>query len=260
MKSDLTGLRLPKVSIVICTYKRPKSLERLLHNLNDQKHTDFQDVEVVIVNDGSHHLGYEPLNFGDFNFDINYLNRPRRPDDLPTLYSSKNMGVAASNNEIIWLLDDDLIVDDHTLFILRQYFMLRPDDHIVLRAHEANESDPVHYQAPFSFSPQDWTWDKMRVWPSFAGLSLSREDWDLVDGIDEEYDRAMGFADLDLGLRLYNAGCNVTQVDGISVFIEDSETGSHRGYFLHLDGREHRNGNLFMDKWPDEYAKYGISR
>ena len=151
-------------------------------------------------------------------------------------------------------LPDCLFMLSHTLIILRYAHLGLPES--VLRPHEANPQDPVHYQAPFPIIAQDWTWDKLRVYPSFAGLSLPRGIWDDVGGLDEDYDGAMGFCDLDLGLRLWKKGYNVTQVDGLTVFIDDSETGSHRDRYIHLGDLQHRNGMLFKKKWPDEWQHY----
>ncbi len=280
--SDLSDCHLPTVSVVICTYQRPKSLARLLQLLAEQKHTDFNDLEVIIVNDGSHDQGYEedyngmefskslifpdghperladPTDITKIQYQVTYIKRDRHPENRPQVYSSKNIGVDAARNEIIWLLDDDLIVDDHTFQCLRQYHMAWRYDRVVVRPHEANVGDPVHYQAPADIVSQDWTWDKLRVYPSFAGMSLAKTLWNEVGGLDEDYDLAMGFADLDLGIRLYETGANIVQVGGVVVFVEDSETGSHRNHFIHYDGVEHRNGEqVLKSKWPEsEWSKW----
>lgn len=257
--SDLTHLSLPTVSICICTYMRPNSLTRLLDILASQAHTNFAEIEVSIVNDGSHETGSYPNDFSRYPFKVIYTPRDRHPEDRPRVYSCKNMAIEQSNNEIVWLLDDDLIVDDHTLFIHRLYQMRFSDDGVILRAHEANARDPDPYQAPWPFTPQDWRMDKLRSWFSFAGASFHRDIWRDVGPIDEDFDGAMGFADLDWGIRAWRMGYNVTQADGFCVFIDDSETGSHRDKFLHYEGVEHRNGEkVFRSKYPPEELKHWI--
>ena len=164
-----------------------------------------------------------------------------------------------ARNEIVWLLDDDLIIDDHTLFIHRSYHFALKDARPVLRPHESNVAEPQYFQMPFEICAQPADWDKLRVWLSFAGASCRREDWQGVGGIDLRYGDAMGFADLDLGIRLWQSGCQVMQIDGICVHVDDRETGSHRNRFIHTK-REHHNGKLFMEKWGlDEAAKYGVT-
>lgn len=259
---DLTPLEgpMPSVSAVICTHKRPNSLIRLLSCLEEQKHIDFDWLEVIIVNDGSHDQRYEQINFSRLPFNSHYIAVDRRPDDRPQVYKCKNFGVSKAKHDVVWLLDDDLIVDDHTLFIHQLYHHLLPNSKMVVRPHDANPQEPFHYQAEFPFVPQDWTWDKIRNYPSFAGISLAKSLWDEVGGVDEDYDGAMGFADLDLGMRLWKVGANITQVDGCTIFIDDRETGSHRDRYVHWGDKQHRNGNLFMEKWGlDEAAKYGIT-
>jgi hypothetical protein len=106
-------------------------------------------------------------------------------------------------------------------------------------------------------------WDKLRTWVSFAGLSFWRRDFEAVKGIDaDRYDGSMGFCDLDLGLMMHNDGCQVCLVDGVTCFIDDSETGSHRHGILQRQHQTdpHRNARLFVEKWgAEEAAKYGIT-
>jgi GT2 family glycosyltransferase len=129
----------------------------------------------------------------------------------------------------------------------------------VIVPHYANEGEPHHFQAPFQFIDQPDDWNKLKVYPSFAGMSLSKKNYFKVNGIDEDFDYAMGFADLDFGIRLWQAGCNVMLVDGITCFIDDKESGgSLREQFVHTLGQRHRNGQLLKEKWPHDYHKYGI--
>lgn len=253
---DLPDLELPKVSVIITTYERPHSLQRLIDLLAQQKHTDKNDFEIIVMNDGSD-KDYDGLNYDDLN--VNYQYHPRREDGLPNVYGLKNKAAMLAENELLWLLDDDLVIDDHTMFIMRSYHALLKGVRPVLCPHTANPQEPYHFQAPFSIITQPADWDKVRVWTSFAGISMAKVDWLAVDGIDEIYCNAMGFADLDLGVKLWKSGCQVMLVDGITVFVDDRETGSHRDRFIHTV-REHHNGNLFMEKWGfEEAAKYGIT-
>jgi len=264
-RTSLDHLRMPTVSAIISTYKRPKSLLRVLECLKSQAHTDFRDLDVVVVNDGSHQHGYEeiPLSNDDWPFEFTYYAEDRAKDDTPSLYSRKNFGVRATTGEVVLFLDDDLFFDEHTLFIIRLHHMFLANARPVLVPHYADKREPHHYQNPFAFLPQPLDWDKMRVWVSFAGLSLRRQDFEAVGGIDERYDGSMGFTDLDLGIMLYEDGCQVCQIDGACFFIDDAESdGSHRDQIIRrqLETDPHRNARLFVEKWGEhEAAKYGIS-
>jgi hypothetical protein len=259
---DLSNLQLPKVSIVISTYNRPNSLRRLLNVIADQKHTNFDDIEVLISDDGSNaetRSAYAPINDRHWPFSLFHEYSPRREDGLPNLYRLKNETIKKAKNPLVWLLDDDLVVDDHTLFIVRSYHACLEETRPVLCAHTANVAEPQYYQMPFGIDAQPEDWDKLRVWSSFAGMSFWKRDWETVGGIDKRYNNAMGFADLDFGIELWKSGCQVMMIDGICVFVDDRETGSHRNGFIHTY-REHHNGNLFMEKWGlEEAAKYGVS-
>lgn len=254
---DLSDLQLPKVSVVITTYERPVSLQRLIDLLEQQKHTNKDDLEIIIMNDGSENIQYEGLDYK--GLDVTYVYNNRRDDGLPNVYKLKNDGIRMAENEVVWLLDDDLIIDDHTLFILRSYHAALEGAKPVLCPHTANASEPYHFQNPFQIDAQPEDWDKLRVWSSFAGMSFWKRDWQACGGIDERYNNAMGFADLDFGIKLWTVGCQVMMIDGITIFVEDSETGSHRDRFIHTT-RPHHNGFLFMEKWGlEEAAKYGIT-
>ncbi|MBD3260195.1 MAG: glycosyltransferase [Candidatus Altiarchaeales archaeon] len=245
----------PTVSVIVTTYNRPRSLQRMLACLAEQKHTNFDHLEVIIMDDGSdttltgHHDGF-PLAVDYLTIDYRYYKRGPGPQ----LYSLKNKAVEIANNEVLWLLDDDLIFDDHTLILLRTHHALLSDRRPVLIPHLSDNSEPHWFQHPFHIDPSP---PEKTHWVSFAGLSLRKEDWLAVEGIDENFDGAMGFADLDLGHRLHKDGCFNVMVDGLTVHIDDEETGSWRHQFL----ANHKNGMYFLDKWGDEEAGlYGITR
>lgn len=249
---------LPKISIVITTYRRPKSLHRLMGVIAEQHHTNFGDIEIAIINDGSTYPDFDPRSYSPLN--IVYVERPRAQGDQPSLYSLKNQAVAMTANPLILMLDDDLVFDESTLFIIRLYHALLGGYRPVLIPHYSNRSEPQHFQNPFDFISQPPDWDKLRVWASFAGMSLSRDDWKAVGGVCGDFDGSMGFADLDFGIRLWRDGCQVCLVDGITMHIEDSETGSLRSALLrqlHPDNI-HPNGRLFIERNPD-FEKYGIT-
>lgn len=251
---NLSHLSYPPVSVVINTYNRPASLGRLLVCLSKQLHTDFRDLEVVIVNDGSDTPGY-PTEFNNLPFEVQYHDLDRHPEGKPLLYSRKNFGIMRAKHEAIWLLDDDLYFDEHSLLLLRVHMMFLKEARPLIIPHYADNGEPIHYQNPFPFQPQPIDWDKTAAWPSFAGMAFFKRDWELVGGIDTRYDGAMGFADLDFGLMMWLEGCQVMHLDGPTCFIDDGETGSHRNRFL----EDHRNGKMFIEKWPEIAPKYGIT-
>lgn len=252
---DIHDLSMPTVTVSIVTYKRAASFGETLRCLSRQNHTDWRDIRVSIVNDGSDDEEYRDIMDAPWPFEGTYMARDRDPEDRPTLYSSRNISFENSMSDVFWLLDDDLRFDEHTLFILRLYHMMMADQRPVLVPHLADQQEPWHYQNPFSFCPPWKDGDRVRPWVCFAGLSLRREDWNAVGGIDLAYDLSMGFADMDLGIRLHKDGCNVCQVDGVTVFIQDQGK-SWRTEILkrmYPNGMEHRNGLLFKERWP-EYA------
>lgn len=251
---NIFSMSLPTVTVSILTYRRPTSFVATLRCLARQSHTEWRDVNVSVVNDGSHDDSYANLiDSQSWPFELSYLARERDPEDRPRPYSSRNISVADSSADVLWLLDDDLRFDDHTLFILRLYHMLLADERPVLVPHLADQNEPWHYQNPFPFCPPFENEDRVRPWVCSAGLSLRREDWNRVSGLDTVYDLSMGFADMDLGIRLHKDGCKVCLVDGVTVFIDDGGK-SWRTEFLDRfcpKYSEHPNGVIFNERWPE---------
>jgi len=244
-------MQYPKVSVVVTTYNRPKSLQAMLEHLRAQQHINWDDLEVIIMDDGS---VTDPIKFHSpelWPFEIVYEYHQR--GEGPQLYSLKNRAVDIAKNPVIWMLDDDLIFDRHTLIILRTIHALLEDIRPVVLPHYSDAAEPHHFQNPF---PLDVSPEEKTHWVSFAGLSLWKKDFLKVGGIDENYDGAMGFADLDLGIRLHKDGCCNIMVDGVTCHIDDAETGSWRHQFL----ENHQNGKYFLNKWGlEEAAKYDIT-
>lgn len=247
---------LPSVSIIVSTYNRPKSLQRLLDHIAKQVHFNFDQLDICIVNDGST-VSYDDVDFSGCPCPVEYIYRERlgvteqRPNGLPRVYSSRNIAVSKTKGEVLYFLDDDLYFMDHTLCVLQLYHSIQ--DNILLISHEANRGAPQYYPMAFAVRTHGPT-----GWATTRGLSVRRSWFELAGGFDEQFDTCMGFADRDLAIRLVDdAGVDIWQGNGITVFGDDRETnGSLRDWVLkdwrqENPGQTDRNGVLLWIKHPE---------
>jgi len=89
------------VSVVVCTYNRAKYLEKCIESLKKQTYPHF---EIIIVNGPSTD---ETSPFLERYPEIKLVNQ----DELNGLSFARNLGIKASNGEIIALIDDDAVAD-----------------------------------------------------------------------------------------------------------------------------------------------------
>jgi len=97
---------MPKVSVVIPTYNRKEKLGRLLNSL---KKSSYKDFEIIVVDDASTD-GTDEMIKNEFQ-EINYIRHETRT--LP--WKSRNDGILASSGEIVFMVDDDNIVDPYAI-------------------------------------------------------------------------------------------------------------------------------------------------
>lgn len=95
---------MPKVSIILPTYKRPKFLKRAVESVLAQ---DYKDWELVIINDGSKDEEPLILEYADKDSRIKYgfLHKNSGCVSIP-----RNIGIIHSSGEYICPLDDDIVM------------------------------------------------------------------------------------------------------------------------------------------------------
>jgi len=98
----------PLVSIVICTYNRAHYLERCIKSLKKQTYPNF---EMIVVNGPSTDETNQVL----YKYpEIQVV----RQKELNGLSFARNLGIAASNGEIIAFIDDDAVADENWIMYL----------------------------------------------------------------------------------------------------------------------------------------------
>jgi glycosyltransferase involved in cell wall biosynthesis len=112
----------PNVSIILPTFNRADILEECLNHVISQEYINW---ELVIIDDCSQDSTIEiATRFEKNNFNIKYYKNPVNKG-LP---ASRNLGILRSNYDLIFFIEDDLLLDKCCLKILVEtYSILSPD-------------------------------------------------------------------------------------------------------------------------------------
>ncbi len=139
-----------KVSVVICTYRRPERLAGALKSIAAQNFPQ-QDFEVLIVNNDPHGKDVQPL-FNQwrselFNSDEHRLRMINCP--VVGLSYARNAGISEARGEVICFLDDDALAAPDWLERIWAAFEEHPHAGVVGGKILLNKPDP----APFWMLP-----------------------------------------------------------------------------------------------------------
>jgi len=277
----------PTISIICATFNRPRTLLRLLDQLNDQRCVDFRGVDVCIVDDGTEAPALPKLwgGRGDDNgeyvihdmggwkykFALEYIWRRRHPQNLAKVYSSRNIAASRTHGEYVLQLDDDVEFSPYLLNLLQSIAGVIPqkewgDIHWVWtpRISDNKDYDRNGHSVEANWDRGvDGRWYDGRVswqeshWGSAdsSGMFMPRRTWEAIGGYDEQFDGAMGEADQDLAIRVQKLG----NVPGkVKLWIapyfvnkSDEETGSWRDKMIATRVRQESNAEMFARKHPD---------
>ena len=183
----------PFFSVVVATYKRPRMLQDALASVLEQT---CQDFEILLVNDGGD-LVEATLDWVGRDPRITYIRQPSRGPS-----GARNAALKlARGRYIVYLDDDDLMREDH-LAVLKQYFEGAPeavvytDAELVLETIEGGLRRESGRKNPYPHDEYDKnrlqianyipinTFSHARHWLDKVGMydeSLrALEDWDLL--------------------------------------------------------------------------------
>jgi len=191
---------MPKISIIIPAYNCTKTINSCLESIFGQT---FQDIEVIVVNDGSKDDLDEIIK--PWLSKIKYISQENQGAPM-----ARNNGFAESTGEYVIFLDADIIMKPSMLAKLLKKSEETPD-------------------ASYAYSSFMWGWKKFKLWPFNAeklkqmpyihtSALIKREDF---PGFDSKLKK---FQDWDLWLTMLEQGHMGIWVDEVLFRITSSGT------------------------------------
>jgi len=277
----------PSLSVIVASYNRPKTLLRLLDQLNNQRCVDFRSIDCCVVEDGSNEsvfLGDQLKDLEeedycevvqDYKYSLFYIYRKRHPDDLARVYSSRNLAARNTKGEYILQLDDDVEFHPYLLNMLQSMAGMAQEEHWVWtpRISDNKDWDKDGHSADHNWDrgPDGRWWDGRVAWQEShwgsadsSGMFMPRRTWEAVGGYSEEFDLCMGCGDQEVALKIQKLG---EKPGDVKLWIApyfvnkaDEEGGSLRMTMIDRAlkmGRE-RNEDIFNRKYyPEAYYDNG---
>lgn len=238
------------IGVVIATYNRPRSLIRILDNIDNQLRIDLSKVSVRVVDDGSD-VDLTGL-FLPYRFNFEYTYRKRRNDGLPQVYSSRNIAVQQLDTDLVLQLDDDLAFHERLFSEIQNLVALYNEPHWawIPRLSDNRDRD---MDAGYERGRDGRWYDGVVKWMTArytdggsAGLLMPRRTWNLTGGYDEQFDGCMGAADQELLYRIQLHGGQL-MLAPYFFNIDDDETDSWRMIMIEraLASGKERNEDIF---------------
>lgn len=249
----------PLVSAVIPTRYRPDLLDRCLGGLSRQ--TDYPNLEVIIVDNGSTDLRYEAL-YKQYTqcLDLRVL----RVEEAFNYSRLVNRGVREASGGIIMSLNDDVEAMDPGWLESLVDSALRPEIGVVGCRLLYGDGTLQHGGVTFGIggvaahlwkgvSPEEAADNPMVIYPSRrravtgACMAFRRNAFDMVCGFDESF--AVAFNDLDFCLRLEARGLGVLYRGDVILTHHESQSRGADDASVARRRRLAKEIALFRERW-----------
>ena len=215
---------MPKISVIVTTYNRPKALALVLHALAEQQFIDF---EVIVADDGSTKETSQLIKQLATPYSIQHI---WQEDNGFRAARARNLAVMAANGDYLIFLDgdciprSDFIFKHHKLaengyFIVGNRILLneRFTQQIIQTAEpvwvwsikqwlSAYSQDNINRLSPLLKLPFvrkycRQTWKGVKT----CNLAIWSKDFQQINGFDEQF-QGWGHEDADLAVRLLRSG------------------------------------------------------
>lgn len=198
-----------KVSIVIPTYNRADSMERLLTALNSQTFP-HSDLEVVVSIDGSEDGTREMIGKFPAAYSIRSIWHPNSGR-----VKACNRGIEAASGELLIILDDDM--EPSPEFVEAHYLSHTSGEKLgVIGAAPIFLDDSSTFATRYIASEFNSRQKKMaspdykfRIWDFYGGTFSIRRKTLLEVGLFDESFKTYGYEDMELARRLIKSGVKI---------------------------------------------------
>lgn len=221
---------MPRLSVVVATYNRPASVERLVRQLGAQR-LPGEEFEIVVVDDGSRQPVAPLLERLPLPCSLSVRRQPNAG-----AARARQHGIASARGELVVVLDDDMQVGPDFLVAhlaahapgSRRAVLgwVRLDDTRVMPLFERQHAQALERLA-HEVRAGRWTLEGTNLYT--GNVSFRRDDYLSVGGFDPELGRS---EDAELGVRLEKAG--------VSLGFSEAALAVHSSDHASLSGWMHR--------------------
>ncbi len=239
-----------KTSVIIPTYKRQDSLERLLDSLANQT-LDAKDFEVIVVDDGSPE-GSTGKEKASFPFSFKFIHQVNQGAT-----AARNNGALRSQGQILVFIDDDVIIERDALAAITEA-CIRQSKIIALGSLELCNTNSESSFSNIAISlesmdqdhreRQDRSLDYVACNTQF--LAIARSDFFDLGMLQDPTGGWPNWDDVDLGYRAHLDGFKVIRVREAKGqhwdnSLSDRNSASERWF------RASKSAVLLFQKYPD---------
>jgi GT2 family glycosyltransferase len=238
------------ISIVICTYNRPKELTETLQGLQQQVY-GLESTEVIVI-DNSENGSAEDTVSRASNWIPSLLYK--RETSIGLSYA-RNLGITVAGGEWVVFLDDDAVPDINWLLNLSESIELLPEPGVIGGAVLPNWSQPPprwctqdlypalslsSYQAPEKLRTLDFP----EEYPVGANIAYPRQLLEELDGFKPEFGRRgnllISGEETELNFRIQSTGHSIWFCPGAIVYHQIPPSRLKKSFFrsrLYWSGR-----------------------
>jgi GT2 family glycosyltransferase len=203
------GSEAPKLSVLVCTHKRPDGLARLLASLVPQ--VEGRNRELVVVNDGTHDAIYAEV-IARYGATVRY-------EALPAslgIAGARSRSAEMARGQFLVFTDDDCEAPPHWLDWLEATLIAHPELDVlagITRPLDLEEANFVgRVQAHYSLLPRPHWLGGVDYCFVTACLAVRGSTFEAVGGFNSGKAFAIAGEDTELSLRLIRSGAR-TRID-----------------------------------------------
>ena len=237
--------RLPKISVVVCTYNGGGNIRETLVAL---LRLDYQDYEILVVNDGSTDATEKIVN----ELQVRLISTENRG-----LSHARNVGMREATGEIVAYIDDDAYPDPNWLSFLGYTFMTT--DHVGVGGQNICPESDGEIARCVAHSPGGpnhvLLTDTVAEHIPGCNMAFRREALLAVGGFDEQF--CIAGDDVDVCWKLQDQGGTLGFHAGAMVWHHCRAT--IRGY-LKQQYNYGRAEAMLEHKWPSKYNSAGYPK